>query len=268
MTEITLVVAGGEMQGYETISNQPTTAIPSPHSVRIDNQPVAFRAFNIVGYNFFMLRDIAYVLNGSPSQFEVTWNGELNAINLTRGVPYTVTGSEMGIATGEAMEATPTTSRVFVNGTQVELRAYNIGGNNFFRLRDLGEALGFGVDWEPVEGVVLIETRAYVWEKAEDFYNVVEHRPHGVMTVRTDTGEYVRVALSVPRAEGSIFPLWDYERGASEGTSISVRISSFADGYGLIRDSYAPVDQIGSQTGQFNAYCRGINANGQGHTGN
>ena len=37
--------------------------------------------------------------------------------------------------------ATPTTHNVVINGETVNLRGYNIGGNNFFRLRDLAYAL-------------------------------------------------------------------------------------------------------------------------------
>jgi hypothetical protein len=37
--------------------------------------------------------------------------------------------------------ANPTTSAVLINGTAVPFQAYNIGGSNYFKLRDLGKAL-------------------------------------------------------------------------------------------------------------------------------
>ena len=39
------------------------------------------------------------------------------------------------------------THKVTLNGESVKLGAYTINGSNYFKLRDLGDALGFGVDW-------------------------------------------------------------------------------------------------------------------------
>jgi len=136
----------------------PATATPSTHSILVDGQPVAFRAFTIGGSNFFMLRDLAYTLNGTASQFEVTWDGSRNAINLITGSPYTPVGGEMPAGDNAVRDAHPSTAAVYVDGQPVNLRAYTIGGNNFFMLRDLGEALGFGVDWDAAAGTVLITT--------------------------------------------------------------------------------------------------------------
>ena len=37
---------------------------------------------------------------------------------------------------------------VYVNDTRVYPTAYNISGNNYFKLRDIGKLAGFGVDWD------------------------------------------------------------------------------------------------------------------------
>ncbi|MCL2225827.1 MAG: copper amine oxidase N-terminal domain-containing protein [Defluviitaleaceae bacterium] len=141
-----------------TLNAAEVTAVPSSHPVFVDNEPVPFRAFNIGGSNFFMLRDIAYTLNGTSSQFDVTWDGERGAINLLTGQSYTVLGGEMASGDGVAATATPSAAAVYSNGVPVNLRAYNIGGNNFFMLRDLGEALGFEVLWDETLRAVIIVT--------------------------------------------------------------------------------------------------------------
>ncbi|MCL2619274.1 MAG: DUF3275 family protein [Defluviitaleaceae bacterium] len=133
-------------------------AVPSAHSVLVDGEGVAFRAFNIGGNNFFMLRDIAYALNGSDAQFEVNWDDEALVITLTTGEAYTPVGGEMATAQDAPATALLTTAAVYVDGAQAQLLAYNIGGNNFFMLRDLGAALGFDVDFDYEEEVVLIST--------------------------------------------------------------------------------------------------------------
>lgn len=40
------------------------------------------------------------------------------------------------------------------------LTAYNIDGNNYFKLRDLGEALNFSVTWGAANNMIRIDTSA------------------------------------------------------------------------------------------------------------
>ena len=134
------------------------TALPSSNDVLVDGEVVAFRAFNIGGNNFFMLRDIAYTLSGSPGRFEVIWDRDLLAINLLAGDEYTPVGGEMAPPEDTPASALLNTASVYVDGEVVNIRSYNIGGNNFFMLRDLGDALGFSVEWDAETASVLIAT--------------------------------------------------------------------------------------------------------------
>jgi hypothetical protein len=65
-------------------------------------------------------------------------------------------GGSLAIAAG--VTANPTQSRVFVNGNEVKLEAYNIGGNNFFKLRDIGNEVDFSVVWDGEGQRILIDT--------------------------------------------------------------------------------------------------------------
>lgn len=46
--------------------------------------------------------------------------------------------------------------KIKVNGTECSIEGYNINGNSYFKLRDIGEHIGFDVDFK--EGTILIET--------------------------------------------------------------------------------------------------------------
>ena len=46
------------------------------------------------------------------------------------------------------LTATPSTQRFYVDGKQTQLEAYAINGNNYVKLRDIGEAVGFNVYWD------------------------------------------------------------------------------------------------------------------------
>jgi hypothetical protein len=134
------------------------SASPTASTVLVNGRSVAFDAYNIGGANYFKLRDLAYILNGTPKQFEVGWDGATNAISLTSGRPYTAVGGEMAGKSGGAKTPTPTSSKLTLNGSAVSFEAYNIGGNNYFKLRDIGAALDFGVTWDGVKNTVVIDT--------------------------------------------------------------------------------------------------------------
>ena len=44
-----------------------------------------------------------------------------------------------------SLTATPSSQPIYVNGQQVSMTAYAIGGNNYVKLRDVGKAVGFNV---------------------------------------------------------------------------------------------------------------------------
>ncbi len=46
-----------------------------------------------------------------------------------------------------------------VNGQEIKCEKYNIDGNNYFKLRDLGSKLGFNVDWDPATSTVLVTSK-------------------------------------------------------------------------------------------------------------
>lgn len=134
-------------------------AKPTSSTVLVNNKKQAFEAYNINGNNYFKLRDIAMVITGTVKQFEVGWDGKNNAISLTTGKPYTSNRSELKISANPTnKEATKTTSKVYLDGRLLNLTAYNIGGNNYFMLRDLGKVIDFNVTWDGQKNSILIDT--------------------------------------------------------------------------------------------------------------
>ncbi|MGO4119246.1 hypothetical protein ACEQ6C_39435, partial [Rhizobium ruizarguesonis] len=69
------------------------------------------------------------------------WDGTKNAINLESGKNYTKVGGELIVSANPASkEGKSTNSKIYVDGTEIQLTAYNIGGNNYFNLRDIAKA--------------------------------------------------------------------------------------------------------------------------------
>ena len=68
-------------------------------------------------------------------------------------------GASAAAAGSAAGTCTPTASAIRYNGQPVELDAYEIAGSNYFKLRDLGALIGFGVDWDEQTQTVILTTR-------------------------------------------------------------------------------------------------------------
>lgn len=58
----------------------------------------------------------------------------------------------------ESLKATLSTNRILVDGQEVRLTAYNINGNNYVMLRDVGRAVGFNVYWDGDAKCVQVES--------------------------------------------------------------------------------------------------------------
>jgi len=136
----------------------PIIAKPTAATVLVNGKNVAFDAYNISGNNYFKLRDLAYVLFGTVKQFEIGWDAANNAISLSSGQPYSAVGGEMqGKGVGEKIPI-PTRSKIYLDGTEVQFTAYTIEGNNYFKLRDIGQTFDFGVGWDATTNTITIDT--------------------------------------------------------------------------------------------------------------
>lgn len=134
------------------------TATPNASTVFINGSPMSFDAYTINGNNYFKLRDLAFVLSGSEVQFDVAWDQSANAIRLTSGLSYTPVGGEMTGKGTTNQVAIPNQSSVLLNGNAIQLTAYTINGNNYFKLRDMGQLFNFAVTWDGVQNRILIQT--------------------------------------------------------------------------------------------------------------
>lgn len=145
------------------------TAAPTSSPVLVNGKQTPFDAYNIYGNNYFKLRDLAYSISGTGKQFEVSWDGATNTIALTSGKAYTVVGDEMAAGGTGNRHASRTTSKILLDGKAAAFTAYNIGGYNYFKLRDIGQALDFGVTWDSASQTVAIDTsRGYTPEEVPD----------------------------------------------------------------------------------------------------
>jgi hypothetical protein len=129
-------------------------------SIIVNGAAVKAEIYNIDGSNYFKLRDLAYLLNGTGSQFSVGYDEAGKAFTAVTGEAYKPQGTELTAGVGNPASAAVVDRSLIVNGTALALTAFNIGGNDFFRLRDLGAVLGFDVEYDEAAGAVKITAKA------------------------------------------------------------------------------------------------------------
>jgi hypothetical protein len=155
------VVCIGEAAFTNKIPATPITptAIPTSSSILLDGKSVKLECYTIDGFNYFKLRDIAMILQDTPNKFDVKWEPVNKAIQLLIGVDYTVTGGELTFSNVSGkINASVTTSKIYIGDQEAELSAFAINGYNYFKLRDIGEALHFGVGYDVANNTIVIGT--------------------------------------------------------------------------------------------------------------
>ena len=123
--------------------------------VRLDDKDVVIYGYNIDGENYFKLRDVAAVLKDSKVKFGVEYKDGL--VTLTKGADYKVLDTDQKEVKAES-EAMLTNDKVKVGETDLTAKAFKIDGNNYYRVRDLGKALDFGVDYDKEANTVLLSS--------------------------------------------------------------------------------------------------------------
>lgn len=138
------------------------TAVPNQSTVLVDGSPISFEAYTINGNNYFKLRDLAYVLNGGSKCFSVGWDDFHKAITLKTGATYSSVGGELALSRAAMQTVSAAPATIYLNGQEIFLSTYIINDNHFFKLRDLGVALNFGVEWDSSARTVSIQSdRSY-----------------------------------------------------------------------------------------------------------
>jgi transglutaminase-like putative cysteine protease len=136
----------------------PAPASPFKGSVFVNGVPASPGAYNIGGSNYFKLRDIAAMLAGTGRDFDVGWDGASKTVSIRTDGAYIPDGTELGGSPAASVPAALPEVTLTIDGVAVCMAAYNIGGSNYFKLRDMGESIGFSVAYDAAANAIHIET--------------------------------------------------------------------------------------------------------------
>nr|MCR5825123.1 hypothetical protein [Oscillospiraceae bacterium] len=130
------------------------TAYAREQTVILDGKPVTLSAYavkNAKGYetNYVSVRELATTLRGTPGQYDVVWNKAAKVISITTGRTYSA-ADETPLTGDRTYCVNP--AQTLINGTvenlsSIVIKDWQGGGHCYYKLRDLGEALGIEVVW-------------------------------------------------------------------------------------------------------------------------
>ena len=163
--EFTTAAQGAELPATGTVYAR-------TQSITIDGKAVTFQTYAtvtpdpVVGTretNYIRLRDLAYAMNGTAAQFSVAWDG---SVQIVPHSAYTPNGSEMNAPFTGERTYTKASAATKVNGQSVPLSAFCLtdehsGSYTYYKLRDLGQVLGFDVSWRESRGIFIDTSKPY-----------------------------------------------------------------------------------------------------------
>ncbi len=134
-------------------------AKPASATVLIDGKQVKFEAYNIEGSNYFKLRDVAMALAGTEVEYSVGYDNATSSITIGFEDAYKPVGGELSVSTkSTTKKATLSNAKVIVDGESEQFTAYNIDGNNYFKIRELAECIDFAIGYDQKTNTVTIDT--------------------------------------------------------------------------------------------------------------
>ena len=146
-------------QGRITVEGKPAVQL-TVQNLTVNGEAKTAEIYNINGNNYFKLRDMAALLTGTGSQFSVDYDKESRTVIIRTGEAYNQQPGDLEPGEDRSASAVRSNQSIRIDGVTVsDLTAYNLGGNNFFKLTELGEKLGFSVEYDAAANAMVVTSK-------------------------------------------------------------------------------------------------------------
>ena len=144
-------------------------AVKNTKKITLDGEEVMVGAYDVEGYNYLKLRDVAAILNTKKCQFNVGFDKPTKLITVELAKGYEKVEGDLAEIKDEKAKAIVSVKKILVNGEEKEIKTALINEYNYMQLRDLGTLVGLGVGYDKVNKVIQLKSDAEVKEeKAEE----------------------------------------------------------------------------------------------------
>ena len=144
-------------------------AIKSEQNLSVDGKSVSISAYNIAGNNYFKLRDVANIVSGTEKEFDVGYNEKDEEIVITTNKAYSKVSE--GVSKIDKLKAKGKlgTEKINLNSHAAYIDFVNIDGSNYIKLRDIGELVGFTVEYNAQKREIMIETNDFDYIEEKEY---------------------------------------------------------------------------------------------------
>lgn len=135
-----------------------TSGVKSFQKITLDGKEVSLQGYLIENANYFKLRDLANILNGTCAQFDISYNKEKAQIQIKKSTSYSEAQKGLSALKSEKVNAEMSTQNVLVDGVTHKVYTALIEQNNFVKLRDVAKILGFEVEYNETTKEINLKT--------------------------------------------------------------------------------------------------------------
>ena len=133
-------------------------AVKNTKKVTLDGEEVKVGAYDVEGYNYLKLRDVAAILNTKKCQFNVGFDKPTKLITVELAKGYEKVEGDLAEIKDEKAKAIVSVKKILVNGEEKEIKTALINEYNYMQLRDLGSLVGLDVKYDKVNKVIMLKS--------------------------------------------------------------------------------------------------------------
>ena len=133
-------------------------------NILLDGSSIQLSGYNINNSNYYKLRDIAYLLNGSEKQFDMIYDIEKKAIIMQLGESYLGGESNNEASLLGHINIEEKEMPLYIQDKQYQLLGYMINDNTYVKIRDVAALLEMEIGWSNETKELSIVTKSEVQE--------------------------------------------------------------------------------------------------------
>ncbi|WP_019214153.1 primase [Fenollaria massiliensis] len=140
-------------------------AVKNTKKVTLDGEEVMVGAYDVEGFNYLKLRDVAAILNAKKCQFSVGYDEPTKLISVELAKAYEKVEGDLAEIKDEKAKAIVSVKNILVNGEEKEIKTALINEYNYMQLRDLGSLVGLDVKYDAKNKVIMLKSDAEAKEE-------------------------------------------------------------------------------------------------------
>ena len=140
-------------------------AVKNTKKITLDGEEVMVGAYDVEGYNYLKLRDVAAILNTKKCQFNVGFDKPTKLITVELAKGYEKVEGDLAEIKDEKAKAIVSVKKILVNGEEKEIKTALINEYNYMQLRDLASLVGLDVKYDKVNKVIMLKSDAEAKEE-------------------------------------------------------------------------------------------------------